>query len=52
MMYNQILGNLSLVKADAAAAGPTSNNVNAIATILTAHIYFELTSILGGCSLF
>ena len=45
MMYNQILGNLSLVKADAAAAGPTSNNVNAIATILSAHIYFELTSI-------
>ena len=45
MMYNQILGNLSLVKADAEAAGPTSNNVNAIATILSAHIYFELTSI-------
>ncbi|WP_083930692.1 SusD/RagB family nutrient-binding outer membrane lipoprotein [Eudoraea adriatica] len=45
MMYNQILGNLSLVKADATAAGPTSNNVNAIATILSAHIYFELTSI-------
>lgn len=45
MMYNQILGNLSLVKADAAAAGETSNNVNAIATILSAHIYYELTSI-------
>ncbi len=45
MMYNQILGNLSLVKADAAEAGATSNNVNAIATILSAHIFFELTSI-------
>lgn len=45
MMYDQILGNLSLVKADAVVAGPTSNNVNAIATIMSAHIYFELTSI-------
>ncbi|MDC6352634.1 SusD/RagB family nutrient-binding outer membrane lipoprotein [Zeaxanthinibacter sp. PT1] len=45
MMYNQILGNLSLVKADAEAAGPTSNNVNAIATILSAHIFYELTSL-------
>ncbi|MCX2720692.1 SusD/RagB family nutrient-binding outer membrane lipoprotein [Lentiprolixibacter aurantiacus] len=45
MMYNQVLGNLSLVKADAAAAGPTSNNVNAIATIISAHIFYELTSI-------
>ncbi|MGB5203179.1 SusD/RagB family nutrient-binding outer membrane lipoprotein [Eudoraea sp.] len=45
MMYNQVLGNLSLVIADAEAAGPTQNNVNAIATILSAHIYFELTSI-------
>jgi len=45
MMYNQILGNLSLVKADAAAAGETSNNVNAIATIMSAHIFYELTSL-------
>ncbi len=45
MMYNRILGNLSLVRADAEAAGATSNNVNAIATILSAHIFYELTSI-------
>lgn len=45
MMYNQVLGNLSLVKADAEAAGEGSNNVNAIATILSAHIFYELTSL-------
>lgn len=45
MMYTQILGNLTLVKADAVAAGPVQNNVNAIATILSAHIFYELTSI-------
>ena len=45
MMYNLILGNLSLVKADAAAAGSSSNNINAISTILSAHIYYELTSL-------
>ena len=44
MMYTQALGNLVLVRTDAAAAGETSNNVNAIATILTAHVFFELTS--------
>jgi len=45
MMYNQVLGNLSLVKADAAAAGTTSNNVNALATIISGHVFIELTSL-------
>ena len=39
-----MLGNLSLVKADAAAAGQKSNNVNAIATALMANTFLELTS--------
>lgn len=43
--YVSMLGNLSLVKADAAAAGPTSNNVNAIATSLMANSFLELTSL-------
>ena len=45
MFYVQIMGNLSLVKADAAAAGETSNNVNAIATILMARTFYEATSL-------
>lgn len=45
MMYDQVLGNLSLIIADAEAAGESRNNVNAIATILSAHIYYELTSL-------
>lgn len=45
MMYQQVLGNLSLVKRDAEAAGETSNNVNAIATIYSAYVFYELTSI-------
>lgn len=45
MYYFQVLGNLSLVKRDAALAGATSNNVNAIATIYSAYIFYELTSI-------
>ena len=45
MMYTQVLGNLTLVKAEAEAAGPTSNNVNALATILIAHIFYEATSL-------
>lgn len=45
MMYTQVLGNLSLVKADALAAGPTSYNVAAIATTMEALIFLELTSI-------
>ncbi|MDH5607921.1 MAG: SusD/RagB family nutrient-binding outer membrane lipoprotein [Cyclobacteriaceae bacterium] len=47
MMYVQVLGNLSLVEKDALAAGPTSNNVAAIAKILSSLIYYELTSIWG-----
>ncbi len=45
MMYNQVLGNLSLIIADAEEAGEVRNNVNAIATILSAHIFYELTSL-------
>lgn len=45
MYYVQVLGNLSLVKADAAAAGETSNNVNAVATILMASTFYEATSL-------
>jgi hypothetical protein len=45
MFYVQVLGNLSLVKADAAAAGETSNNVNAIATVLMGQIFYEATSL-------
>lgn len=45
MFYVEVLGNLSLVKNDAAAAGASSNNVNAIATILSAHVFYEATSI-------
>ena len=44
MMYDQALGNLSLIIADAEAAGESRNNVNAIATILV-HIFYELTSL-------
>ena len=44
-MYSQVLGNLILVEADAEAAGPSSNNVNAIAKILKANTFFELTMI-------
>lgn len=43
--YTGMLGNLSLIKADAEAAGATSNNVNAIATTLMANTFLELTSI-------
>ncbi|RIV31582.1 SusD/RagB family nutrient-binding outer membrane lipoprotein [Flagellimonas lutimaris] len=45
MLYAETNGNLSLIRADAAAAGETSNNVNAIATILSAHMFYEATSI-------
>ncbi|MEL6250654.1 MAG: SusD/RagB family nutrient-binding outer membrane lipoprotein [Bacteroidota bacterium] len=45
MMYSQVLGNLLLVEQDAEAAGPSSNNVAAIAKILKANTFFELTSI-------
>lgn len=43
--YVSVLGNLSLVKSDAEAAGATSNNVNAIATTLMANAFLEITSI-------
>ncbi|MDW3645740.1 MAG: SusD/RagB family nutrient-binding outer membrane lipoprotein [Bacteroidia bacterium] len=45
MMYSQVLGNLLLVEQDAEAAGLSSNNVAAIAKILKANTFFELTSI-------
>ena len=45
MMYPQALGNLQLIEQDADAAGATSNNANAIAKILKANIYFELSMI-------
>lgn len=45
MMYGLIMGNLALVRADAVVAGPTSNNIAAIATSMEALIYLELTSI-------
>lgn len=45
MMYPQVMGNLLLVEQDAEAAGPSSNNVAAIAKILKANTFFELTMI-------
>ena len=45
MMYSQVLGNLLLVEQDAEAAGASSNNVAAVAKILKAHTFFELSSI-------
>ena len=45
MMYDQVLGNLSLIIADAEDAGEVRNNVKAIATILSAYVYYELTSL-------
>lgn len=45
MVYTQVLSNLALVKSDAEKAGITSNNINAIATILGAHIFYEATSL-------
>ena len=47
MYYNQVLGNLQLVEADAAEAGLSSNNVAALAKILKAKSFFELSSIWG-----
>jgi hypothetical protein len=45
MMYTQALSNLVLVEEDAEAAGATSNNAAAIAKVLKANIFFELTMI-------
>jgi hypothetical protein len=47
MLYSQILGNLQLVINDADANGASSNNVNAIAKILSANAFYEATSIWG-----
>lgn len=47
MYYNQVLGNLALVEADAVAAGASSNNINALAKIVKAKSFFELASIWG-----
>jgi len=45
MMYTQVLGNLALVEADARDAGPSNNNVAAIAVILKGMVFYELSSI-------
>ncbi|MCB0551236.1 MAG: SusD/RagB family nutrient-binding outer membrane lipoprotein [Phaeodactylibacter sp.] len=45
MYYTQVLGNLALVEQDALAAGESSNNVAAIAKILKAKSFFELSCI-------
>lgn len=44
MMYTQALGNLQLIEEDAVVQGPTFNNAAAIAKVLKANVYFELTS--------
>ncbi|MEM9549297.1 MAG: SusD/RagB family nutrient-binding outer membrane lipoprotein, partial [Bacteroidota bacterium] len=45
MMYSQVLGNLLLIEQDAEAAGESSNNVAAIAKVLKANTFFELSMI-------
>ncbi|MEO1051158.1 MAG: SusD/RagB family nutrient-binding outer membrane lipoprotein [Bacteroidota bacterium] len=45
MYYTQVLGNLGLVEADAREAGTGSNNITAIAVIMQALSYYELTVI-------
>ncbi|MCB0584795.1 MAG: SusD/RagB family nutrient-binding outer membrane lipoprotein, partial [Phaeodactylibacter sp.] len=45
MYYTQVLGNLVLVEQDALAAGESRNNVAAIAKILKAKAFFELSCI-------
>lgn len=45
MYYNQVLGNLALMEQDAAEAGRSSNNIAAIAKIMKAKSFFELTSL-------
>ncbi len=47
MYYNQVLGNLQLVEQDAEAAGISNNNINAIAKVMKAKAYFELSCIWG-----
>ncbi|WP_075342587.1 SusD/RagB family nutrient-binding outer membrane lipoprotein [Tenacibaculum agarivorans] len=43
--YTDVLSNLSLVIRDAEAAGASSNNINAVAKIFSAHIYIQSTSL-------
>ncbi|MDH3708692.1 MAG: SusD/RagB family nutrient-binding outer membrane lipoprotein [Cyclobacteriaceae bacterium] len=43
--YTDVLGNLILLEQDAKAAGPTSNNVAAIAVIMKALAFYELACI-------
>ncbi len=45
MMYALVLGNLQEVERDARAAGESNNNVAAIAEILSAMIFYDITSI-------
>jgi len=45
--YGGLLGNLELLRRDAIAAGETSNNIQAVALIMQAHLFFELTSLWG-----
>ncbi|MEP1093582.1 MAG: SusD/RagB family nutrient-binding outer membrane lipoprotein [Cyclobacteriaceae bacterium] len=45
--YVGLLGNLVLLEADAAEAGTTSNNVQAVAKIMKSQLFFELTSLWG-----
>ena len=47
MYYTQVLGNLTLVEKDAKETGITTNNVAAIAIILKALSFYELSSIWG-----
>ncbi len=45
MMYTQAIGNLQLIEEDAAAQGASYDNAAAIAKVLKANVYFELTMI-------
>ena len=45
MMYIQVLGNLLLIEQDAIEAGLSNNNVAAIANIIKANTFFELSMI-------
>ncbi|MEQ8426163.1 MAG: SusD/RagB family nutrient-binding outer membrane lipoprotein, partial [Cyclobacteriaceae bacterium] len=45
MLYVQVLGNLKLVEQDARAAGAARNNITAIALVMKALAFYELTVI-------
>ena len=47
MLYTQVLKNLLLVERDARAKGATNNNITAIAVILKALAYHDLTCLFG-----